>query len=92
MTITLPKELEALVNKGMENGAYRTPEEMIRAGLRLLEAREKGMDALRSEIMLGLNDIEQGRVTTCETDAELDDFAKNTIQNAETESDSLASR
>lgn len=92
MTINLPKELEALVNERLENGAYRTPEEMIGAGLRLLEAREKGMDALRSEIMRGVSDIEHGHFVTCTTDDELSTLAETTIEGFEKESGSLASR
>jgi hypothetical protein len=34
------------------------------AGLRLLKAQEKGMDALRREIMRGIEDIQQGQFTT----------------------------
>jgi putative addiction module CopG family antidote len=75
VTIILPKELEALINEKIQNGAYRNPEEIIRASLLLLEAQEKGLDALRAEIVRGVEDIEQGRFTTCGTDAELRDFA-----------------
>jgi putative addiction module CopG family antidote len=89
VTIILPKELEALINEKIQNGAYRNPEEIIRASLLLLEAQEKGLDALRAEIVRGVEDIEQGRFITCGTDAELRDFAGNTIERAEKESGSL---
>jgi putative addiction module CopG family antidote len=92
MTIILPKDLEGLFKERMENGAYQTPEEMIRVGLRLLEAREKGMDALRSEIMRGVNDLKQGRFTTCTTDDELTDLSESTIAKFEGENDSVTSR
>ena len=92
MTIILPKELEALINEKIKNGAYRNPEEIIRASLRLWEARERGLDALRAEILRGIDDIEQGRFTNCGTEAELDDFAENTIQSAVKERGSLASQ
>ena len=42
---------------------------------RLLKAKEEGMDALRGEIMRGLEDIEQGRFTAYTTDAELEAFS-----------------
>lgn len=42
--------------------------------LRLLKAKEEGVEALRREIMRGVEDIEQGRATTHTTDAELEDF------------------
>jgi putative addiction module CopG family antidote len=91
MTIILPKELEALIDERIKRGAYQNPEEIIRASLRLLEAQENGLDALRAEIMRGVDDIGQGRFKSCGTDAELDDFAESTIQGAEKESGSIAS-
>lgn len=91
MTIILPEELEALINQRIKNGAYRNPEEIIRASLRLLEAQEKGLDALRAEIGRGVDDIERGRFTNCKTDDELNKFAESTIQKAEKESGTLAS-
>jgi hypothetical protein len=50
------------------------------ASLRLLEAQEKGMEALRGEIMLGLGDIEQGRFTTLTTEADLEAFSDEIIK------------
>jgi putative addiction module CopG family antidote len=92
MTITLPKELEASFKQRMENGPYQTPEEMIRAGLCLLEAQEKGMAALRSELMRGVADIEEGRFITCATDEELSDLGETTIAGFKRENDSVVSR
>jgi putative addiction module CopG family antidote len=56
MAITLTGELEELVNKKVRSGKYRSADEVIVAGLRLLEAQEKGMAALRREIMRGIID------------------------------------
>ena len=77
MTITLSKELESVVKKRLKSGAYKNTEELVSAGLRLLEAREKGIDALHAEIMLGVGDIEQGHFTACFTDPELSELAQN---------------
>lgn len=71
MTITLTDELEELINEKIKSGAYRSADKMIIASLRLLKAQEKGMEALRREIMSGVEDIRQGRFTAYETDAEL---------------------
>ena len=83
MTITLPRELELAVNDRLKSGTYKNTEELISAALRLLEAREKGMDTLRSEIMRGVDDIDQGRFTSYASDAELSELALAIIRDAE---------
>jgi putative addiction module CopG family antidote len=92
VTITLSKELESVVNERLKTGAYKNTEELVSAGLRLLEAREKGIDALRAEIMRGVNDIKQGSFTTCTSDADLSELAQTITRDAENESGVLASQ
>jgi len=60
MTITLTDELEELINAKVRSGAYKSADEVIIASLRLLKAKEEGMEALRQEIMRGVEDITQG--------------------------------
>jgi putative addiction module CopG family antidote len=64
MTITLADDLEKLVNEKVKSGAYKSADDVIIASLRLLKAQEEGMDALRREIMRGVEDIQQGRFST----------------------------
>ena len=80
MTITLPDEIEELISEKVKSGAYQSADEVIMASLRLLEAQEKGMEALRREIMLGVEDIQQGRFTTYTTDAELEALSDEVIR------------
>ena len=80
MVITLTAELEEFVNKKVKSGAYQSATEVVKASLRLLEVQEKGMEALRREILIGVEDIEQGRFITCQTDAELEAFSNEIIQ------------
>lgn len=80
MTITLADDLEELINEGVKSGAYDSADDVIRASLRLLKAREEGIDALRKEILLGFEAIQQGRFTTCESDEELDSFSDDIIR------------
>ncbi|MDX6693762.1 MAG: antitoxin ParD1/3/4 [Blastocatellia bacterium] len=80
MAITLTDELEELINEKVKSGAYKSADEVIIASLRLLEAQEKGMAALRREIMCGVEDIEQGRFRACGTDAELEAFSDEIIK------------
>lgn len=75
MTITLTDELEELINEKVRSGVYKSADEVIMASLRLLKAKEEGMEALRQEIMRGVEDIQQGRFATYTTDAELEEFS-----------------
>lgn len=83
MTITLTEELEELINEKIKSGEYKSADEVVVASLRLLKAQEKGMNALRREIMLGVDDIQQGRFTTFTTDAELEAFSDKIIKQAQ---------
>jgi antitoxin ParD1/3/4 len=80
MTITLTDELEELINAKIRSGAYKSADEVVMASLRLLKAKEEGMEAVRREIMRGVEDIQQGHFTVCTTDAELEAFAEEIIR------------
>lgn len=75
MTITLTDEIEELINEKVRSGEYKSADEVVIAGLRLLKAKEQGMEALRCEIMRGIVDIQKGRFTSYETDAELENIS-----------------
>jgi antitoxin ParD1/3/4 len=79
MTITLTDELEELINEKLKSGKYKSADEVIVASLRLLKAQEKGIEALRGEIMRGVADIQQERFTAYGTDAELEAFSDEII-------------
>ena len=82
MIITLSNETEKIVVEKVSSGAYGSPDEVVNRGVRLLDAREKGVEALRREIMLGFEDIQQGRFTTISTDKELYAFTDDLISQA----------
>lgn len=87
MTITLTDELEELINEQVKSGAYKSADEVVVASLRLLKAQEKGMEALRQEIMRGVDDIQQGRFTAYGTDAELETFSDEIIRQGQERQD-----
>ncbi len=66
MNVSLTPELEKIVSGKVESGLYNSASEVVRAGLRLLEERdqlrEMKLEALRSEIKKGVDDLEAGRV------------------------------
>jgi putative addiction module CopG family antidote len=80
MAINLTDELEELINSKVRSGAYKSADEVVTESLRLLKAKEEGMDALRKEIMRGLEDVQQGRFITCATDSELEAFSNEIIR------------
>ena len=80
MTITLTDELEELINAKIRSGAYKSADEVVMESLRLLKAKEEGMNALRREILRGIEDIQQGRFTAHTTDAELEAFSDEIIR------------
>lgn len=84
MTITLTDELEDLINAKVRSGEYKSADEVVMASLRLLKAKEEGTESLRREIMRGVEDIRQGRVTTYTTDEELEGLSEKIISQGRT--------
>lgn len=82
MIITLPTEIEKIVVEKVNSGAYQSADEVISISVRLLEAKEKGTEALRREIMRGFEDIQQGRFSAFSTDEELETFSDDIIRQA----------
>jgi len=80
MTITLSSEQEKLINEKVNSGAYKSASEVIDESLRLLEAKEESLKALRAEIMRGVIDIEEGQFTTLTTDKDFENFSDEIIK------------
>lgn len=75
MEITLPAELEKLINEKIESGYYDSPGEVVREGLQLLkeqdQLRQIRREELRGEIQKGIDDIREGRYKTYNSGEEL---------------------
>lgn len=82
MIITLPTEIEKIVTEKVNSGAYPSADEVISQSVRLLEAKEKGTEALRREIMRGFEDIQEGRFSIVSSDEELETFSDEIIRQA----------
>lgn len=71
MNISLSSEIEKFIASQVESGKYSSAQEVIVAGIRLLEEREriyKGrFEELKREIMLGVEASERGEVVDGET-------------------------
>jgi antitoxin ParD1/3/4 len=59
MNVSLTKELESLVDRKVRSGLYHTASEVVREGLRLLDARDRlyalRLEELRAEVKKGLD-------------------------------------
>ena len=53
MNVSLTPQLENLVRQKVDSGLYASASEVVRASLRLLEERDKHLDALRQDIRDG---------------------------------------
>ena len=54
MNVPLNPKQEDLIKQKIESGLYRSPDEVIDAALRLLEERDRKLEALRTDIKEGL--------------------------------------
>ena len=66
MDVVISGELEQIVNTCLDSGKYVSASEVIREGLRLLkekEERQTQLEALRSEIAIGLEQMERGETS-----------------------------
>jgi len=76
MEIAIPKSLEALVRRKVEEGYYSTEEEVVADALRLMQVRDEVVamkrDRLRDALDRGYKDAADGKVIELETEDEID--------------------
>ena len=60
MNVSLTRELEELVNEEIKSGQYKSASEVVREGLRLVRLRRERLAALKTEIQIGVDEIERG--------------------------------
>jgi antitoxin ParD1/3/4 len=67
MNISLTPELDSYVQEKVHTGMYHSASEVVRAGLRLLrvqdQLRQARLDQLRSDIDVGIDQMEHGEFT-----------------------------
>jgi putative addiction module CopG family antidote len=78
MEIAIPKSLEALVRRKVEEGHYATEAEVVADALRLMQVRDEiavvKRDRLRDALDRGYEDAAAGRVIELETEDQIDAF------------------
>lgn len=59
--VVLTEQQDQLVNDLVSSGRYQNASEALRAGLRLLEREEAGLEALRERLEQGLREVREGK-------------------------------
>lgn len=76
MEIAIPKSLEALVRRKVEEGHYSTEDEVVADALRLMQVRDEVVaikrDRLKDALDRGYDDVAAGRVVQLESEDEID--------------------
>ena len=60
MSISIPQDLQQFVQQEVASGKYRSEEDLLCAGLRLLRERERRLQALREDIKPALEQLDRG--------------------------------
>jgi putative addiction module CopG family antidote len=78
MDVTVPKYLEALVRRKVDEGYYTIEDEVVADALRLMQARDEAAEIMRARlkeaIERGYQDVAAGQVIRLESDDEIDAF------------------
>jgi putative addiction module CopG family antidote len=76
MDITIPKSLEALVRRKVDEGHYTTEDEVVADALRLMQARDEVAEIkrarLKDAIERGYEDAAAGKVVPLENNDQID--------------------
>ncbi|PYR88146.1 MAG: type II toxin-antitoxin system ParD family antitoxin [Acidobacteria bacterium] len=76
MDVTIPKSLEALVRRKVDEGHYSTEDEVVADALRLMQARDDVAEIKRARltdaIERGYEDAAAGKVIRLENNDEID--------------------
>ena len=78
MNVSLTPQLEALIREKVASGRYNNASEVVRDALRQMEERDRRLEALRTAIAVGDEQIARGEVVewTPELRAEIMERAK----------------
>jgi len=78
MNVAIPKSLQPLVRQKVAEGRYSSEDEVVADALRLMQARDAALEIKRARLQdaldRGLEDVAAGRVTTLDSDDEIDAF------------------
>lgn len=61
MAFTIPEELQAFVSRNVASGRFRSEDEAVTEGLKLLQHREEKLEALRADLQIGIDQLAAGQ-------------------------------
>lgn len=67
--ISLPEDLAEFVDDEVASGKFRSQDEVVAEGLRLLQNRERRLDALRVDLQCGIDQLDAGQGIEVDGDA-----------------------
>jgi antitoxin ParD1/3/4 len=73
MQISLSPEVEQLVRTELATGRYQSENDVLREAVRLLSARDRRVEELRSMVQIGRDQLDRGEYLELD-EAEIDDF------------------
>jgi antitoxin ParD1/3/4 len=88
----VPPEFTPFVEHQISSGRYQSPDEVIAAGLRLLQDRETRLEELRNELRPAIEELDSGGGIKLNSDAELDRFFKQLMADVDAKLDAEAKR
>lgn len=59
--ISLPDEFVQFVDREVASGKFRSQDEVVAEGLRLLQNRERHLDAFRADLQHGIDQLDAGQ-------------------------------
>jgi putative addiction module CopG family antidote len=89
---TIPPELTPFVEHQVASGRYHSPDEVIAAGLRLLQDREAQLEALRNELRPAIEELDRGGGIQLRSDEELGRFFQQLMVEVDARLDAKAKR
>jgi antitoxin ParD1/3/4 len=60
MTVEIPADLQQFVHQVIDNGSFKSENEVVRQALRLLQQRQQKIEELRREIQPALDQLDRG--------------------------------
>lgn len=77
MSVIIPQEFQQFVRQEVASGKYRSEQEVLSAGLRLLQEQERKREALLEDIEIGLVQLAEGAGITIADEKEHQDFFRD---------------
>ena len=80
MNVSLTPHFEELVKRKVKSGLYHSSSEVIREALRLLEERDRRLEGLRKEIVIGIEQADRGEVVPLDIETIKEKGRKRLVQ------------